>query len=91
MATTEMPLPDVAPEAWDYLHINSVDKMLNSNYLISGRHTDCIYEISGIDGTVLLASWRCLVLIRSQLQLLPSTRRSCKVQEQLYHHHLVLG
>jgi hypothetical protein len=40
---------------WDYFHINSVDKNKDGDYLISSRHTSCIYKISGKDGSVL---WR---------------------------------
>lgn len=38
---------------WDYFHINSVDKNSAGDYLISGRHTHCIYKISGKDGSIL--------------------------------------
>jgi hypothetical protein len=34
----------------DYLHLNSVDKNKNGDYLISARHTNAIYLISGQDG-----------------------------------------
>jgi hypothetical protein len=40
---------------WDYFHINSVDKNKDGDYLVSSRHTSCIYKISGKDGSVL---WR---------------------------------
>lgn len=40
---------------WDYFHINSVDKNADGDYLISARHTSCIYKISGKDGHVI---WR---------------------------------
>lgn len=40
---------------WDYFHINSVDKSAEGDYLISARHTSCIYKISGRSGEVL---WR---------------------------------
>ena len=41
--------------AWDYFHINSVDKNEAGDYLISSRHTDCILKVSGVDGSVI---WR---------------------------------
>lgn len=34
-------------QPYDYFHINSVDKDLDGNYYISGRHTDTIYKIAG--------------------------------------------
>ncbi|KAJ9298028.1 hypothetical protein DTO217A2_8525 [Paecilomyces variotii] len=40
---------------WDYFHINSIDKNEDGDYLISSRHTSCIYKISGKDGKVI---WR---------------------------------
>ncbi len=40
---------------WDYFHINSIDKNAEGDYLISARHTSCIYKISGKDGHVI---WR---------------------------------
>ncbi|KAK0642074.1 ASST-domain-containing protein [Cercophora newfieldiana] len=42
-------------DAWDYFHINSVDKDDEGNYLISGRHTSTVYKLSGVDGSVI---WR---------------------------------
>ncbi|RLL96777.1 hypothetical protein CFD26_104921 [Aspergillus turcosus] len=44
-----------ARSPWDYFHINSVDKNEDGDYLISSRHTSCIYKISGKDGSVV---WR---------------------------------
>ncbi|CAG8978535.1 hypothetical protein HYALB_00012266 [Hymenoscyphus albidus] len=41
--------------AWDYIHINSVDKNAQGNYLISGRHTSTIYKISSKTGEI---SWK---------------------------------
>jgi hypothetical protein len=41
--------------AWDYFHINSVDKSSHGDYLISARHTSGIYKVSGNDGSVI---WR---------------------------------
>lgn len=35
--------------------MNSVDKDANGDYLISARHTDCVYKISGKDGSII---WR---------------------------------
>lgn len=40
---------------WDYFHINSIDKNAAGDYLVSARHTSCIYKISGRDGHVM---WR---------------------------------
>ena len=40
---------------WDYIHINSIDKSEAGDYLISARHTSCIYKISGKTGEVM---WR---------------------------------
>ncbi|KAJ5617577.1 hypothetical protein N7537_002691 [Penicillium hordei] len=39
----------------DYLHMNSVDKSTNGDYLISARHTNAIYLISSQDGQII---WR---------------------------------
>lgn len=41
--------------AWDYCHINSVEKLCNGDFLVSLRHTDTILRISGNDGRIL---WR---------------------------------
>ena len=35
--------------------MNSVDKSANGDYLVSARHTNCIYKISGLDGSII---WR---------------------------------
>ena len=44
----------LTPEApWDYFHINSVDRNSDGDYLISGRHTHCIYKVSGQSGSIL--------------------------------------
>lgn len=34
-------------DAWDYFHINSVDKDQNGDYLISARHAASLYKIDG--------------------------------------------
>ena len=39
----------------DYMHANSIDKNVFGDYLLSARHTNTIYLISGQDGRVL---WR---------------------------------
>ncbi|EJT75024.1 hypothetical protein GGTG_08862 [Gaeumannomyces tritici R3-111a-1] len=41
-----------AVDSWDYMHINSVDKDDEGNYLVSGRHTLALYKISGRDGSL---------------------------------------
>ena len=41
--------------AWDYFHINSADKTPEGDYIISSRHTSCIYKISQVDGSII---WR---------------------------------
>jgi hypothetical protein len=40
-------------QAWDYFHINSVDKDAEGDYIISGRHTKAIYKINGTSGDIL--------------------------------------
>jgi hypothetical protein len=42
-------------KAWDYFHINSIDKSKDGHYLISSRHTDCIYLVSKTEGSII---WR---------------------------------
>ncbi|KAF5568022.1 hypothetical protein FPHYL_2956 [Fusarium phyllophilum] len=42
-----------ASDAWDYFHINSVDKNDQGDYLISGRHMSALYKINGSDGSLL--------------------------------------
>ncbi|RDW59237.1 hypothetical protein BP5796_12161 [Coleophoma crateriformis] len=42
-------------DAWDYFHINSVDKNAEGDYLVSARHTSTIYKINGTSGQVI---WR---------------------------------
>lgn len=36
-------------------HPNSIDKTLDGDYLVSGRHTDTVYKVSGKDGHII---WR---------------------------------
>lgn len=42
-------------QAWDYLHINSVDKDKHGDYLLSARHFSTIFKINGTDGSII---WR---------------------------------
>lgn len=42
-------------EAWDYFHINSLDKNEEGDYLLSSRHTSTIFKINGTDGSII---WR---------------------------------
>lgn len=39
--------------AWDYFHINSIEKDDLGNYLISSRHCHALYYVSGANGTIL--------------------------------------
>lgn len=40
-------------DAWDYFHINSVDKDSEGNYLISARDACTIHKINGTDGSII--------------------------------------
>ncbi|KAK7530230.1 ASST-domain-containing protein, partial [Phyllosticta citribraziliensis] len=42
-------------KGWDYLHLNSVDKFPNGDYLVSFRYTNSLMRLSGGNGDVL---WR---------------------------------
>ncbi|KAH8693544.1 ASST-domain-containing protein [Talaromyces proteolyticus] len=42
-------------DAWNYFHINSVDKDDENNYLISARNYATIFKINGTDGEII---WR---------------------------------
>lgn len=42
-------------DAWDYFHINSVDKDADGNYLISARDACAVHKINGSDGSII---WR---------------------------------
>lgn len=53
--TTEKASPASHGRAWDFFHINSIDKFANGDYLVSGRHMSTIYRISRVDGRIL---WR---------------------------------
>jgi hypothetical protein len=40
-------------DAWDYFHINSVDKDQDGNYLISARDACAVYKINGLTGDII--------------------------------------
>ncbi|KNG91124.1 hypothetical protein ANOM_000545 [Aspergillus nomiae NRRL 13137] len=40
-------------QTWDYVHINSVDKDDDGNYLVSSRHFSTIFKINGTDGSII--------------------------------------
>ncbi|CDO93562.1 unnamed protein product [Kluyveromyces dobzhanskii CBS 2104] len=40
-------------DAWDYFHINSVDKDEEGNYLLSARNAASLYKINGTSGDVI--------------------------------------
>ncbi|KAF1847817.1 uncharacterized protein K460DRAFT_64343 [Cucurbitaria berberidis CBS 394.84] len=42
-------------DAWDYFHINSVDKNDDGDYLISARDACSVHKINGTDGSII---WR---------------------------------
>ncbi|KAL1606773.1 hypothetical protein SLS60_004180 [Paraconiothyrium brasiliense] len=42
-------------DAWDYFHINSVDKNSDGDYIISARDACSVHKINGTDGSVI---WR---------------------------------
>lgn len=39
--------------AWNYFHINSIDKDSEGNYLISARHYNAIFKINGTNGDII--------------------------------------
>lgn len=41
--------------AWDYAHINSLDRTLGGKYLVAARHLDTIFLVSSASGEVI---WR---------------------------------
>ena len=43
------------PQKFDYFHINSVDETEDSNFIVSARHTNCVYKVDRITGDIL---WR---------------------------------
>lgn len=55
-------------DAWDYFHINSVDKDATGNYLISARDACAVHKINGTTGEII---WR-LGGLRSDFELGPN-------------------
>lgn len=53
-------------DAWDYFHINSVDKDADGNYLISARDACAIHKINGTDGEIIWVSFRSLATVPRQ-------------------------
>ena len=47
------PAPEEGP--WDYLHLNSIDRDLDGDLLLSARHTDTLYRVSRRTGDIV---WR---------------------------------
>ncbi|OAA75939.1 Arylsulfotransferase [Akanthomyces lecanii RCEF 1005] len=39
--------------AWDYFHINSIEKGADGHYLLSGRHVSTVYKINSTDGSII--------------------------------------
>ncbi|KAJ5463810.1 hypothetical protein N7475_008754 [Penicillium sp. IBT 31633x] len=57
-------------DAWDYFHINSVDKDSEGNYLISARDACAVHKINGTTGEII---WR-LGGLRSDFELGPNVK-----------------
>ncbi|CAI7636795.1 unnamed protein product [Penicillium glandicola] len=57
-------------DAWDYFHINSVDKDAEGNYLISARDACAVHKINGTTGEII---WR-LGGLRSDFELGPNVK-----------------
>ncbi|KAK3047787.1 hypothetical protein LTR09_010762 [Extremus antarcticus] len=51
----EMCNGNAGPGGWDILHLNSIDKFPDGDYLLSSRHTNTLYKISHKDGSIV---WR---------------------------------
>ncbi|KXS96609.1 hypothetical protein AC578_10431 [Pseudocercospora eumusae] len=49
------PAPARCKHEWDFLHANAVDKCPDGDILFSARHTDTIYKISKLNGSIV---WR---------------------------------
>lgn len=57
-------------DAWDYFHINSVDKDAEGNFLVSARDACAVHKINGTTGEII---WR-LGGLRSDFDLGPNVR-----------------
>ncbi|KAI2832823.1 hypothetical protein CBS133816_1103 [Aspergillus niger] len=57
-------------DAWDYFHINSVDKDTDGNYLISARDACAVHKINGSTGEII---WR-LGGVKSDFELGPNVK-----------------
>ncbi|KAK5163442.1 uncharacterized protein LTR77_010624 [Saxophila tyrrhenica] len=51
----EMCNGNAGPGGWDILHLNSIDKFPDGDYLLSARHTNTLYKVSHEDGSIV---WR---------------------------------
>jgi hypothetical protein len=51
----EMCSGNAGPGGWDILHLNSVDKFPDGDYLVSSRHTNTLYKVSHKDKSIV---WR---------------------------------
>lgn len=51
----EAPYRVMCQDEWDILHLNSVDKFDDGDYLLSARHANTIYKVSHQDGSIV---WR---------------------------------
>jgi hypothetical protein len=53
--TSRRPVQFAAGEraSYDFFHINSVDKNRDGDYLVSARHTNSVYKISGVDKSII--------------------------------------
>src|SRR5215212_4846489 len=55
LSESYQPLPEDRDAVWDPVHVNSIDEEPDGNILVSGRHTQTVYEIDRRTGKV---RWR---------------------------------
>ncbi|PYI28154.1 arylsulfotransferase, partial [Aspergillus indologenus CBS 114.80] len=72
-----------AATSWDFIHINSVDKDGDGNYLVSSRHLSTIFKVNGTDGRIL---WR-LSSANPSTFTLPSTFEFGFQHHARWHYH----